>query len=307
MKWNKLLLALLIALGVPYLCGRILEQRKPPIVIETQPSAPEPTQAAELVNVLKADGIVQLPLEDYVVGVLLGEMPASFHTEALKAQAVAVRTYTVKNRKHPTADVCCDPACCQAFVDASTYTNADSLERIQQAVRETEGQVLLYDGQLIDATYFSCSGGRTEDAVAVWGTQVPYLQSVESPGEEGAAHFVDTVQFSVSEFAERLGLTDRPSIWLGQTAYTQGGGVETMEIGGVAFTGVQLRQLLGLRSTAISIAIVGDTVTVTTRGFGHRVGMSQYGADAMAQGGADYRQILAHYYPGTVIDKAVDF
>ena len=124
---------------------------------------------------------------------------------------------------------------------------------------------------------------------------------MDSPGEENAAHYTDTVQFIGSEFAALLGINPKgaPSSWLGSVRYTAGGGVDTMTIGGKSFSGVMLRQKLGLRSTAFAISASGDTVTVTTKGFGHRVGMSQYGADAMAVQGSTYRQILAHYYPGT--------
>jgi stage II sporulation protein D len=155
-----------------------------------------------------------------------------------------------------------------------------------------------YEGQLIDATYFSCSGGATEAAVAVWGADVPYLQSTLSPGEEEANHYEETVTMEVEKFCVLLGLpvSTAPGELLGQVTYTEGGGVDTMRIGGKLFTGVQLRSALGLRSTAIEISVVGTTVHITTRGFGHRVGMSQYGARAMALKGADYEDILKHYY-----------
>ena len=175
----------------------------------------------------------------------------------------------------------------------------------KQAVRETENQVLVYEGSLIDATYFSSSGGRTEAAVAVWGSDVPYLQAVDSPGEEIASDYVKTVQFSSEEFTMKLGenLSGQPETWFGLITYTDGGGVDTIEIGGKVYTGKDLRSRLGLRSTAFLISAVGDTVTVTTRGFGHRVGMSQYGAEAMAQNGSTCSQILSHYYPGTTLEN----
>ena len=168
--------------------------------------------------------------------------------------------------------------------------------------------MLTYQGKLIEATYFSCSGGRTEDALAVWGEDVPYLQSVESPGEEGAAHYVDTVSFTASEFCEKIGkeLPGIPAEWIGTIRYTAGGGVETIYIGDEPYSGTQLRSMLNLRSTAFLITAAGDTVTITTKGYGHRVGMSQYGADAMAVQGCSYEEILAHYYPGTKLQQWPD-
>ena len=211
----------------------------------------------------------------------------------------------MEGSKHDDADICTDPGCCQGYKSPDAYLSAggseSAVEKVRLAVLETNGLVLRYDGQLIDATYFSCSGGTTEDAVAVWGQDVPYLQAVESPGEEDAPRFTDSVEFSSSEFAEKLGLSAAgdPAGWFGAVEYTEGGGVDTMVIRGKRFTGPQLRSKLGLRSTALEISVAGKTITVTTRGFGHRVGMSQYGAQAMAQAGESFQSILAHYYTGT--------
>jgi stage II sporulation protein D len=172
------------------------------------------------------------------------------------------------------------------------------VEKVRQAVTDTDGMVLCYDGKLIDATYFSCSGGSTEDAVAVWGRDVPYLQAVESPGEENAPRYSETVTISVSEFCGKLGIPEKTEGLLGAVRHTGGGGVETMVIAGQEFTGTQLRSKLGLRSTAFEMVQRGNNIEITTRGFGHRVGMSQYGAQAMAKAGSTYAQILAHYYTG---------
>ena len=180
------------------------------------------------------------------------------------------------------------------------HTQQD-LIKISDAVLQTAGKVLTYNGALIEATYYSCSGGRTEDAVAVWGQDIPYLQSVESPGEERASHYIDTVTYDRSELEQVLG-QKLSGNWLGTVTYTRGGGVETIEIGSKVYKGTEIRQLLGLRSTAFVMTAVADTVTVTTKGYGHRVGMSQYGADAMAVSGSTYDSILTHYYPGTELE-----
>ena len=292
--WKEWLLAGVIAWGIPWLTVGLMsvKMEEPPV---------ETTVSRELIWVLDGEEQREMPLDDYLVGVLLGELPGDFHREAKQAQAVAARTYALRTVafgvKHP-GFVCTSSGCCQSWADPDSFSEA-SVAQAREAVERTEGLVLTYDGKLIDATYFSCSGGRTEDAVAVWGGDVPYLQSVESPGEEEATHYRDEVIFAESEFLKNLGLTGPVSI--GNAAYTKGGGVDTMLICGKTFTGTQLRSLLGLRSTAITITLEPGQVRVTTQGFGHRVGMSQYGANAMAEAGHDFREILAHYYPGTQI------
>lgn len=253
-------------------------------------------------------------MDAYLVGVVLAEMPASFEKEALKAQAVAARTYARKayitGGKHGDGSVCTRSACCQAYMSESDYLaqggTQEGIDKIRRAVEETSGLVLTYGGELIEATYFSCSGGSTEDAAAVWGTDFPYLQAVSSPGEEAAEHYVDSVSFTSRQFQNALGvlLEGTPESWFGQVSHTEGGGVAHMEIGGVFYTGTQLRSLLNLRSTAFSLSVTEEIITVTTKGYGHRVGMSQYGADAMAVSGGSYEAILSHYYPGTLLTQA---
>ena len=282
----------------------------------TQPAQTQPTAAAEplTMHLTWPEGdVVEMDMDTYLVGVVLAEMPASFEPEALKAQAVVARTYTLKaaetGGKHGNGSVCTDHTCCQAYITPEAYSGgAENLEKIRSAVEATSGLVLTYQGQLIEATYFSCSGGSTEDAVAVWGTDYPYLRATESPGEENAAYYTDTVTFTGAEFAERLGqtLTGSPQSWLGFTTYTAGGGVNSMRIGDRDYKGTELRSLLGLRSTAFTIAAEGDTLTVTTKGYGHRVGMSQYGADAMAVSGSTFEEILTHYYKGTALVRFQD-
>ena len=249
-------------------------------------------------------------MEPYLVGVLLREMPAFFEEEALKAQAVVARTYARKawetGGKHGDGSVCTEPACCQGYCGEEEYYlqggREEGVEKIRSAVCATAGQVLTYEEKLIEATYFSCSGGRTEDAVAVWGKDFPYLRSVDSPGEEEAAYYRSEVTVPKSEIEQKLGVSLEKGV-MDEVVYTEGGGVDTACIGGKYFTGVEVRSLLGLRSTAFSLREEGDNIVITTKGFGHRVGMSQYGADAMAVGGSTYEEILAHYYPGTKLTQ----
>ena len=162
-----------------------------------------------------------------------------------------------------------------------------------------------YEGEPIEATYFSCSGGQTEAAVEVWGGTYPYLQAVLSPGEEEMKNFKKEVYFTKAELEKALGreLPSDPDTWIGQITYTTGGGVNTIELAGQSYTGVNLRSLLKLNSTAFTVTPDGDGMSITTSGKGHRVGMSQSGAQAMALRGYGYQTILTYYYPGAVIDK----
>lgn len=246
------------------------------------------------VTVEVAGEMVEMSLGDYLTGVVLGEMPASFELEALKAQVVAARTYTLKHLTDGKT-LSDDPTACQAYLPVDT-TSAETLEKLQRAVEETDGQVLLYGGELITATYYSCSGGRTEDASAVWGGSVPYLTSVESPGEEFAPVYETTVTVETEAFLATLGV-DTAEVTA--VTYTPGGGVDTMVIGGESFTGKELRQKFELRSTMFKLEMGENMVTFIVRGNGHRVGMSQYGAQAMALEGATWQEILSRYYPGT--------
>ena len=310
---NQILLSFLAGLVVPLVLTALFQKDPAPGDVErgtlsaAGAAAPRHDASVTLTVQNRAGNLQQMTLEEYLTGVVLAEMPASFEPEALKAQAVVARTYTRKRMesgKHGEAAVCMDPGCCQSWRSESDYLDNGGRERdlqkVRQAVADTDGLVLRYDGKLIDATYFSCSGGTTEDAVAVWGQDVPYLQSVESPGEEDAPRFTDQVAFTPAEFAGKLGISadGAPGDWFGTVTYTQGGGVDTMAIRGKEFTGTQLRSKLGLRSTAFEITVSGKTITVTTRGFGHRVGMSQYGAQAMAESGSTCAEILAQYYTG---------
>lgn len=251
--WVLTLAAIFVGIWIPalFLLGRQEEPEGtlPPEPVQTAPA--DRTEAVQtvpsgdsldgtmLLQVLMSDGTVeQKPLDDYLAGVILAEMPASFGEEALKAQAVVSRTYTLRQtarNKHDSADICTDPGCCQGWISYEDYcakageAGPDGAQAAAQAVKATDGQVLVYDGGLIDATFFSCSGGRTETAVEVWGSDVPYLQSVDSPGEE-APHNEDTISFSTEEFSARIlsqnpaaDLSGSPESWFGAVSATEGG------------------------------------------------------------------------------------
>lgn len=305
-----ILLCLVVALLVP---GKAGEPDPTVTTAQTGQMQTNPTEPSYLdtqIRVLLDGEETVMELERYVLGVVLAEMPASFEMEALKAQAVAARTYALKTckdaKKHGGA-VCGSYLCCQGFMTEEDYLlegwNGRYIERVREAVLATRGEVITYDGNLIRATYFSCSGGATESAVAVWGREYPYLQSVISPGEEETVYYTDTTGFTPEAFQEALGTTlEGPvEIWFGEITYTDGGGVDTMEIGGVSYRGTTLRALLGLRSTVFEIVASEETILFITKGYGHRVGMSQYGADALATEGHDYGYILKYYYQSTEI------
>ncbi len=310
--------ALLLAAILLYLPAEKQPQIIPTTTAATQPTTQaqlqQPTPPALLIAVLQDGECVAMDLEEYVLGAVLSEMPASFELEALKAQAVAARTYglvaSLEGNKHDGA-VCTSSGCCQGYMTAEDYLQRGwqekYVQRVRRAVQETSGKVLTFDGKLIRAAYFSCSGGATESALTVWGRDYPYLQSVESPGEEETVYYTHSKQYSLLEFQEKLGvvLAGSPETWFGNLTYTTGGGIHTLEIGGVAYKGTTLRSLLGLRSTVFQVVVSEDKISFETRGYGHRVGMSQYGADAMAAQGSTYEQILAHYYMGAALTDYV--
>ncbi len=311
--WKDILTAFFMGMILPGIMlnyAVLYLDRQIPEIGETEPQETVPQSIPLPMRLQNSQGQVQLmDMDVYLVGVVLAEMPTSFEPEALKAQAVVARTYTQKayttGGKHENGAVCEEPACCQGYMSKENYISRggteEGYEKAKKAVDATSGRVLTYEGDLIEATYFSCSGGNTEDAAAVWGTDFSYLQSVPSPGEEDAAHYSDTVTFDPSQFQRALGveLQGASSTWFGITTYTEGGGVATMTIGGQAYTGTELRSLLGLKSTAFTVTAEENQISITTKGYGHRVGMSQYGADAMAAAGSNHEEILAHYYPGT--------
>ena len=312
--WKELLIAALMGLFLPGVILNVAEmlmgnRREPEIgeiSLQTQPTMEH--QGQRLTVLLRQrDGTTQeMDMDSYLTGVVLAEMPASFAREAKKAQAVVARTFALKaavtGGKHGDGSVCTESVCCQAYIPPEDYGGpAEAVDQARSAAEETSGQVLTYGEVLIEATYFSCSGGSTEDAVAVWGRDFPYLRATDSPGEEEAVHYTDTVYFTEKEFQNALGISlpGTPDGWFGFTTYTSGGGVNTIRIGGRDYKGTELRKLLGLKSTAFTVSADPKGVTITTRGYGHRVGMSQYGADAMAEGGSSYEQILSYYYQGT--------
>ena len=314
-----LLLSLLIV-GAPLAAvysdgGDAPKKEKDKIKIENA----ETQSDAELsIRLLVGEEVREMSSDEYLVGVVAAEMPASFEEEALKAQAVAARTYLRRyieeGSRHEGADICADANCCQAYLpqDRLRENWGDKydayIKKIRKAVSATDGEYLEYDGKAALAAFHSSSAGQTESSADVWG-EVPYLVSVSSPEKaEAVPNFVSTLTQSELDFRDTLlhlkpeaDFTGPADTWIGETQYTEGGRVGSIVIGGVSFTGAEIRQLFSLRSTAFEIAKTEGGFSFTVTGYGHGVGMSQYGANTMAKEGSTYREILAHYYPGTTL------
>lgn len=254
------------------------------------------------VSVRRNGSVVKIELEDYVTGVVGAEMPASFNVEALKSQAVIARTYALKANSRGT--VLSDNESSQSYKSNdqlkslwgssyNTYYN-----KVKGAVDSTRGMYLTYNGSYIEAVYHSTSNGRTEDSSNVWGNSFPYLVSVDSPYDNGNPSYLKTVSFSYSDISKKLGVIITSDTQFIINGWTSGGRVSSITVGEVNFTGVNFRNKLGLRSADFDIEKNGEGVVITTRGYGHGVGMSQYGANGMAKAGSSYRDILFHFYPG---------
>ena len=272
-------------------------------------------------RVLNGDAVEEMTLGAYLTGVVRAEMPASFELEALKAQAVAARTYTLYKMQTggnhgDTADICTDSTCCQAYISEENARNnwgeaADANEeKIETAVRDTDGETILYGGVPILAVFHSCSAGRTRSSGEVWVSDLPYLQAVASPEPADAIpNYYSRAAFTAEEFREKIlaacpeaDLSGDMSGWLKNAVTDSAGSVETVEVGGVTVKGTAIRSALGLRSACFEWETEDGELVFYVTGFGHGVGMSQYGADRMAEEGADYREILTHYYTGVTIE-----
>ena len=250
---------------------------------------------------VKADNVkIDKELEDYVIGVVAGEMPVNFPHEALKAQAVAARTYALRQIKANPNIKYEDIA--QAYIDTDTMKRRwgskynENYEKIRADVYATAGQILEYNNEPILAAFCSTTNGYTEDCQNVWTENLPYLSSVKSEGDELSPYYSDSVVLSKTRFAEIFGGTDAVI-----NERTEAGYVKTVTINGKKYTGNDIRQILGLKSTSFDINTEGDNISISTKGFGHGVGMSQYGACYMANNGKKYSEILSHYYNGAII------
>ena len=253
-----------------------------------------------------------VPFEDYVVGVLAGEMPVNFELEALKAQAVAARTYVMKkmsDNRNKDYDIV-DTVQNQVYISDEELKDKwkdkyqERINKVKRAVLETKGEYLSYNGKVIEAFFFSTSVGKTENSEEVFKESLPYLRSVDSTwDEEVSPVFNDSKEYSLQEFFERLNLKYSDQINVEVLNTTSTGRIKNIKINGKKFTGSEVYKNLNLRSTFFEINQVGSNVIINTKGYGHGVGMSQYGALAMAKKGYKYNEILKYYYQNVQIEK----
>lgn len=260
----------------------------------------------------KTGEILELYFEDYIVGVLSGEMPAKFEEEALKAQAVAARSYALKQmeKKESREYDVVDSVSNQVYLDDNNlkekwggdYTK--NLNKIKKVVLETRGEYIAYHGEVIEAFFFSTSAGKTENSEEVFSSARPYLKSVDSSWDkEVSPVFQVENELSLSDFYTKLGLTYQEKLNLEVTKKTSTGRVKKIKINGTEMDASKIREKLNLKSTFFHITQVGTNVHIKTLGYGHGVGMSQYGAQGMAKAGYNYQEIIKHYYQGVEIKK----
>lgn len=269
----------------------------------------------------KTGSVENLNLDEYLYGVVSAEMPASFEKEALKAQSIVARTYTIYKiihnaGKHQEADICDDSGCCQDWISKEDRLNKwDEKEResnwnkIVSAVKETKGKIITYNGEPINAFFHSNSGGSTEAPINVWGgSGYPYLQTVQTSGEEAYTQYKSEVNMQKQELIDKIkskyqdfsiNFEEENAIQI--LEYTKGNRVKTIKIGNKNLSGVEVRSIFGLKSANFEVKIDGDNIIFSVIGYGHGVGMSQTGADSLAKQGKNCEEIITHFYIGVEI------
>lgn len=260
--------------------------------------------------------IEELLIDEYLYGVVSSEMPANYEAEALKAQAIVARTYTIyqimnNSGKHPGADICDNSSCCQAWISKDERLSKWAPEeaesnwnKIVDAVNSTSGKIITYQNKPINAFFHSNSGGKTESSLNIWGgIDYPYLKSVETAGEEGYTQYSSEAKFTKEELLNKLkekyedceiDYSQENCIQI--LEYTTSGRVKTIKFGNKEIAGTEARTILGLRSTNFTFTISGDEIIFSVIGYGHGVGMSQTGADALAKSGSNCEEIIKHFY-----------
>lgn len=294
---------------------------QPARTAQEQTGAPGADESSVL-RVWNGTETVEMTMAAYLPGVVRGEMPATFEEEALKAQAVAERTYIYYHLQrggkanHPDADVCMDHTCCNAWTGAEQAAQkwgeqAEAYEaKIQEAVRATDGQVMLYNGQLILAAFHSSSDGVTASCRDVWVQDLPYLASVASPESgESVPNYYSVREFTAAEFQKimraahaQADFSGAPETWITDPVRNGSDRVETITIGGMTVEGTEVRRLYGLRSASFTAEATAETVRFHVTGYGHGVGMSQYGANTLASEGKTWQEILHWYYTDVTIE-----
>ncbi len=266
------------------------------------------------------DTVKKINFEEYLTGVVCAEMSATFNEEALKAQAIAARTYSLykiskkeNDEYHKGAQICTDYTHCQAWTDINDKSEAwgqnakENTEKIKNAVKSTANEVIMYDGKIINALFHSTSSGNTENSSDVWGKEIPYLISVKSDGEEASPRYESCEVLSYDEFikiaTENIKNVEFSDKLFSDIIRSDAGGIKKIKIGNKEISGIQMRKMYNLRSTNVQITQDGENIIFDVKGNGHGVGMSQYGANYLAEIGSDYKTILKHYYTGVEITK----
>jgi stage II sporulation protein D len=300
---------------------------KIPFLVQDNKNMESELKGGVIIKVAVKGKIVEMPFEEYIAGVVAAEMPVKFDEEALKAQAIAARTFAAAKMlsfggsgcvRNPGADVCSETHC-QAWISKEDRFKSWKPEeavanwnKIVMAVAATKDMIISYNGKLAAGVkYFSTSDGKTESSLYAFGYAEPYLVSVDSPNEEEAPNFKSQVVINKTDFISRIKKIE-PAINVSSNKlasqvkvldYTDGGRVKTIKIGGKVFSGIDIRWAMSLKSADFSIGIDKNNVTFNVRGYGHGVGMSQWGANEMGKRGIKYDSIIKHYFKGTEISK----
>lgn len=265
---------------------------------------------------MQTDTVSVLTADEYIFGVVAAEMPALYEPEALKAQAVAAYTLACRRRadnKDKSYDLTTDYT-----VDQSYISKADAEKRwgdkaeeyskkIKDAVADVKNLIVTYEGEPITAVYHAISSGKTEDSRDIWGGSLSYLKPVASPGDKLSPDYINEVKVSAKELQKKLGdeckLSGEPAAYFGEPKRTDSGSVLTVPVCGTDINGAKIRSIFDLRSLNFSVKYADGSFTFTVRGYGHGVGMSQYGANYMAKQGSDFKEILTYYYTGCKVEK----
>ena len=265
--------------------------------------------------------IENLDLDTYLYGVVSSEMPASYEIEALKAQAIVARTYTIfkiKNgSKHEGADICDNSTCCQAWISKENRmarwdveNQFDYWNKIVTAVNSTKGKIVTYNGEPINAFFHSNSGGMTELPINVWGGSYPYLQVVATSGEDAYTSYQSEISLTKDELIQKMiekysnfsiDFNNQDCIKI--LEYTEGERVRKIKVGNIEISGVEARNIFGLKSAKFKFEILGDTIKFYVIGYGHGVGLSQTGSDALAKNGKNCEEIIKYYYKDVEISE----
>ena len=322
-----ILLFLIICFGIPVVFTNIPKQVNTNTIKNEQNNQVAVKYDYKEYNTVKllhksTNNIEELELDEYLYGVVSSEMPANFEKEALKAQAVVARTYTLykiinSGSKHKEADICDDFNCCQAWIskeDRLEKWNSEKREeywnKIVSAVNETKGKIITYEGKPINAFFHSNSGGYTEAPINVWGgSGYPYLQSVQTSGEDEYSQYSSKVTLTQKEFKEKIKkehsnfeIDFSKEDCIKVLEYTEGNRVKKIKVGNLELSGVEIRTICELRSANFKVTIEKDNIIFEVIGYGHGVGMSQTGADSLAKQGKNYEEIICHFYTGVKVE-----